>query len=1038
MISSVQFIHKKNNGEQFQDQIITGEDSEGFPQTILGKLSSRVLKQVEEGRITLIFGYGDLNLTPLVSALMTKSAPSGDVLIGIPKGKFQRLDAAYHANFFSLIHGNGRFFYKDIVWCSARLENDSDYGSEVAFELTDFKTKPKWGDRNYRRQIDQALRHDIATGEVNRRNFIITFSTSIGLPELIMENPVFTTRDKSYHLRALNPAFLILESVDDVIPNISPLVSIIRVLLAKRIGSIIHFSWPYPLGLDKFFEQFEKLEPSEKARISLFHMGRTLCVKSKETSLCEFMSETNEKDIGTVLRDHPAIKELSIEGGSWDSYYPDAISDVVSHTLIYLVGNVTTLYPNDYSNLREPSDIDRLARYLREELSGMRLSGNIGYILSFLPFVDSFVLPSEFKVRFNNNGMFRRLGLRFAIEIAKGSAQGLQELILNSLLSIVNRLSMVKDIDLSIQGLKTPAKLGKSTALMSYLLLTSFTGKNASIVVCEYSSRVGLISYSSNYFKRILEDLKNRLPFQIDTLFSEGLTLLDSSNFRFFTFEPALEVHELDYSSKANGQFFEIRTKLLMRGGSFRNCLVQVYFESLANLRRSIGNFDVTNMELLLPGPIPLLSYEKDFPRISKGLDVIFRPFKKVVFFSYNGDNFRKTLDQLSLIRGLLRGDSDNIIVRKDFTISKKLNNVLTEDVLLRENLMQPESSEAEDNEDYYEGPLDAAFINASLDSEEKNNPENAKTLKELWNSISKSSDEKATQPVLNNSTELIKLTVRFDGVISEEDIWIRKGSYVRVVENDETQMVPSEELVVGQRIAHMESGTRESLDDSFVREYTSFRGITVASIFESFECLRRFCNVLFAQDFEIEYSYSDYADLYWLSDSQKHSLYDTLRFLTEPMPHSDRRAALIKEFFENSEIWPQISQLSFDNLVKLKRVFETVGVNDFSLHIVAVVLGMNYKFASFRQLLNELNTGTRRYYFEESDNLLAVSLLIINHSIEDDYEELTNAGKEIRVVLQLVGRSIQRVIRGGGASLNEMDNRIRENVRLCRIVKVN
>ena len=993
-----------------------------------------MLKQAEDGKTALIFGYGSLNLTPLVSALISSSTPQSDVLIGIPRSRYQRLNEIYKANFSSLLYGNGKFFYRDSLWCSARLDNDFDNNEKVIFDLINFKTKPRWGDRSYKKQIDRSLKQDIASGDVNRRSLIIAFPISTGLPELIIENPVFRTSGEEYHLRQLKPKFLILESVNEVMPNISPLISIINVMLERKMGSIIHFSWPYPNGLDRFIEQYNELDSTKKDRISLFHLGRSLCVKSKELFLDEIKSSTKEKDINKALQDHPAIKELSVEGRSWSSYYPDTILDVANHSLIYLVGR-TTAFPNKMSYITDPTEIDRLVRYLQEELAGMKLFGNIGYILSFLPFVDSFVLPSEFKIPFKYNEIYRRVGLRLAIEQAKEKADYLQELILNYLLNIINRLSTVEDISLTIQGLKTPSNQGKSTALMSYLLLRSFMGKNVSMIVCEYNSRNGLVSYSSNYYKKILEGLKTSLPFRISNFFKQELTLLDSLTLKLLPFESAKEIRELDYISRSSGQFLEVRLKLLMEDGSFRNCEAHVSFENIISLGRNINNYDIANTELLLPGPIPLLTYEREVPRIFKGLDVIYRPFKRVIFFSYPGENFSRISNQLSVIKGLMLGESNNLIVMKDLALSKQLNNVLTNDILEQKTSDQPMISNIQYDKDYDGGPLDDPFIRTSIEYEERTNPVNAKTLMELWNSISKSSNEKAVQQSVPTAAELIKLKVRFDGKTMDEDVWIRRGSYVRVVENNDTQLVQIENLAVGQRIAYMESVTRESLDDSFVREYTSYRGITIERIFESFEYLRRFCKVLFAQNFEIKYSSSNYADLTWLSESQKESLYATLRFLIEPIPESESRSVKIKEFFENNAIWPEISELSIDNLVKLKKKFETDGVSFNSLHALATQLGMNYKAASFKQLLSELNSGGRHYYFEEPDNLLAVSLFIVNQRIEEDYEELTSAGKEIRVVLQLVGRSIQRVIRGESASLNEMDSRIRDNVRMCRVI---
>ena len=706
------FICKKDK----DDKVFDGRDSEGVPRSILGRLSSNVLKQAEDGKIILFFGYGNLNLTPLVSAIISSSKPQSDVLIGIPKRRFQYLNKIYKVNFSSLFYGNGKFFYKDSMWCSAGLQNDLDNIHKVIFDVTDFQTKPRWGDRSYKRQMDESLKKDIASGDVNKRSLIITFPISAGLPELVINNPVFRISGEEYNLRPLKPKLLILESVNEVMPNISPLPSIMSILLERKIGSIIHFSWPYPNGLERFIEQYNEFDSTKKDRISLFHSGLSLRLKSKELFLDEIKSSTKEKDISKALREHPAIEKLSVEGGSWSLYFPDTTREVANRLLIYLVGGTTT-FPNKETYI-DPTETDRLVRHLREELEGLKLYGNTLYILSFLPFLDSFVLPSEFKILFKFDEKFRRIGLRSAIEKAKEIAKAnyLQESILDNLLAIVNRLSTVEDIRLTIQGLKTPFNQGKSTALISYLLQRSFVGDNVSLIACEYNSRNGLVSYSSNYFRQTLEVLKNNLPFSTNSFFKGELTLLDSSTLKLIPLKLAREVQELDCDSRSGGQFLDIRLKLLMEDGSFRNCEAHVSFENITNLDINIENYDIANSELLLPGPIPLLTYEGEVPRIFKGFDIIYRPFKRVIFFSYPGNNFSKISNQMSVINGLMCGDSSNPIMKKDLALSKQLNNVLKNDILEQKNLEEPKISDVRYDRGYDSGPLDDPFTRTFIE----------------------------------------------------------------------------------------------------------------------------------------------------------------------------------------------------------------------------------------------------------------------------------------------------------------------------------
>jgi hypothetical protein len=1033
----VQFVHKEHSGQNIQDQVLNGWNADGTPKTILGRRSSEVIKEVSYNKITLIFGYGNLNITPLISALIVDSIKQGDVLVGIPRQRYKHLNDIYQKNYFSLINGASRFFYNSTLWCSAKLDKNSYGSNRTVFDLGRVKTRPKWGMTDYKDSSEYILKRALENGEVNERSFIVTFPLTIGLPELMLENPVFRSNNTDYRLRPLNPRFLILESIDEVLHNMNPLISMIKILLNRDIGAVIHFSWPYQTGLEKFMEQLNKLEKNELEKISYFHFGRTICIKSKDSFLNEITTLSKEGDISSALNNHPSIKELSIEGRSWNSYYPETIRKINNHFLVCLVGDTIPVSDHLNSIVSEPTDIDELIGNLRQELVRRKLSGNIGYILSFLPFLDSFVIPSEFRVPFKINATFRSLPLRSAVENARSIANHEQKAILNRLLSLINRLSAVKDLSLSIQNLKTPNYLGKSTALMTYLLLRGSIEQYVEIIVCEYNYRVGFGYPSLNYFIKMLKEIKNRVPIKFKSLFREEFVLFNPITSKLIKCDYAQEILELDFCSSFTGHSVEVKIKSLMENGNIRVCKNKIIFENIASLKKNASTYDAENTELLLPGPIPLLSFEGGIPKITQGLDTILRPFRVVVFFSYFGENFSRIKNQLSILDGLLAGDTNNPIVAKDFAISKSLNNVLKNDHLNQIIPEAHESYEALKSDDLEDAPLDDAFRVASFDYEKMVNNENSKSLLEQWINISKANKAKIAQQSAPTATDLIKLAVVFDGMRNESNVWIRRGSYIRVVQNEDTKMTLSEELVPGLRIAYMETESRESLDNSFIRDYTSYRGLTLESILEPFECLKNFCNVLLDQDFRSEYDPKNYSRLKWLSEMQKEKLHSTLKFLIDPTPLLNNDYDMIKNYFKNNEIWPKISELSTSDLIELKRMFERNGVNDVSLFRTMTALGFDYEFASFKSMLRKLNAGKKHYYFEKSENLLALSLFIVHRKTEENYEELTGAGKEIRIVLQLVGKSIQRVIRGEIGTINEMDNRIRDSVKLCKITKV-
>jgi hypothetical protein len=237
-----------------QDVVISGTDNNGSLKSILGPPSTTIIESAIQGNVVLVFGQGDLHLTPLIASLFLESESSGDVLIGIPRNKYSRLNARYYENFFSLVRGNGQFFYKSTLWCSARKKKDQTDDDETIFDLANIKFKPKWGTKRYKEEIETSISNELKDGSINNRSFVVTFPLNIGFEDIILDDTLLTFSNQNYHLRPIVPKIIILESINNTMYSVDPIIPIVDYLLDNKIGAVIHFSWPYINGLGRVFK----------------------------------------------------------------------------------------------------------------------------------------------------------------------------------------------------------------------------------------------------------------------------------------------------------------------------------------------------------------------------------------------------------------------------------------------------------------------------------------------------------------------------------------------------------------------------------------------------------------------------------------------------------------------------------------------------------------------------------------------------------------------------------------------------------------
>jgi hypothetical protein len=155
-----------------------------------------------------------------------------------------------------------------------------------------------------------------------------------------------------------------------------------------------------------------------------------------------------------------------------------------------------------------------------------------------------------------------------------------------------------------------------------------------------------------------------------------------------------------------------------------------------------------------------------------------------------------------------------------------------------------------------------------------------------------------------------------------------------------------------------------------------------------------------------------------------------------EPIQEDATYEGYIRETFKNSIIWESLADVPIDILNMFKQSFAmNPKISIDNLFGLALLFGLEYEIGSFRYLMNAILTGKNKYFFLDEENLLAVAHLINHNLIAENYENLTAAGKNIRTVLQHVGKALKRVVSGNKRYLSDMDLLIEQKVMMCTVL---
>lgn len=1017
-----------------QDDVIFGSNQDDSVKTRLGPFTEEVLDGIIKNKVVLIFAQGDLEITPLATALFIENNNRKDVIIGIPNHKYRYTDEEYYKKYFSLLDGKSAFLYKKVLWCNGKTSNDISDDEEPSMELANLKYSPKWGTSLYKSEINHSITHELNNGTINNRSFIVTFPLNVGIEDIILSSNIKFSGHE-YHLRPIDPKFVVLESVNEIFNTIEPVIHVIKSLIDHKMAGIIHFSWPYVRGLNKLLQIKNFLTDEQMDKLVILHLGKKFTNNLKDYVTSSILASNRSKTIEEVKKYYPSFTEFSIEAKNWESYYPEK-KDYESNKIIFCVPNNTDQQHQNYDeSLLEATSIDNKIEELKQELDEYQLPRQWRYFFAFMPFINSFMPPNKLKYTYKLSDTYKKIQLPEIITMLKQNSSDDNNYFLTSLNGIVEDLSKTRHIYDYLKNISTYKLNTKYSTVVSYIFKSLIHSEDSQFIVCEYnSSRLGFKSYMGDYLTQILNFLHKSVPISIGkfpindyTEFSPDGEIINSGL--------DFELVHIDFRNYNNDQTFEINAKLKTKDGILFTTKMKIVLENMTNLVSNINYYDTNNSILLLPGPLPIVRFDGEVPALSEGIDLFIRPFKNIVIFVNQGHNLKNARKQYTIIEDFLFGGESTPLSQKDMMVSYRLNNSHKLKSVVKENYPPDKLNEEVDSGDI-ETTLEESIREEFREDKKNSDPVEYKALKDIWQSIHTKQEYHYNTNSTSLSGNTIKLRVKFDIDYTEDIIQFSAGTYIRVINNNDNSNELVENLKPGQKIAYLKSETRDSLDNYFIKAYSSYKGFSIEDIYEPFKCLNILYKVLSDLDIRKPFDSLDFTNLYWLDDSQKLKLYNSVKFIINWSSYEQSTNDEFRKYFLNSEIWNLLSKSDDKMLARLKEKYDSVfGISQ--LYLIAKIFGLDYKRSSFNMLIQAMAQGKSKYFFYKEKNLLNLGLLLCYNNIIDYYDELTDAGKSIGTVLKHVGRSLNRVISKNFQPLSEMDSIIQEKVSICKIMEI-
>ncbi|MGA3198528.1 MAG: hypothetical protein ABSD89_03890 [Halobacteriota archaeon] len=406
----------------------------------LSALSIDVLNSTYQKDVTIVLSQGSFNLTPIISSVHAGNFHV-DVLVGLPSNNFSKLYDKYAQTFFSLLSPSvGGFFYKKVRWAQGELDEATDELSDLSI-----KTYPKFGIPAYKKAYDSHIKEELK--KRLRRPQVACVPIKRAIPAGVKGQKKVTYKDGAYPASYYNPTLIILESINERPFSLDGISQLIRNTLSRKTKLVLHFSWPYLRGLEEFLSQ----DLIQDCRIGVFHLGKRLCFELRKQ-----------------MRKPPSFAiAQSLEGSLWDSvYYPDENKRLAFKILISPSANLPGR-PDEAAIASCAGPCDEWVTNIRERIYTEHITNPIAEsILLFPPVIDSFLSPSELKIRSLLHEGPRYISLQDYVSdnTPPGSSVfGLYK-------GLCSELQTHRDLSYQMQGLHTSFAVTKKTLLQSYVL----------------------------------------------------------------------------------------------------------------------------------------------------------------------------------------------------------------------------------------------------------------------------------------------------------------------------------------------------------------------------------------------------------------------------------------------------------------------------------------------------------------------------------------------------------------------------------------
>lgn len=370
---SMEYITENDLQEPIFQHVKSGKT----PECRLTPISNEILDSAFRYKTTLLFSQGSLNLTSFIASLFTLEKKQ-DVLIGIPKRLFHERFEKNTKIFFSLVYkkkldvgaSNSQYFYYTMLWCKGEIDEQINELIKL-----DISTRPKHGTSKFKSDYDNYARDSLTSGTFQTKPKIVSIPIEEVTPAGIIGEKEIKFEDYNYTLKNFNPKLIIYESINERKYSFDSILDLINKTETMDIRLVLHFSWPYLKGLSAFLKKIK-----DNNNVNVIHLGKRICIES-------------QKDFE---KPKPNILPLSLEGQSWDIYYPKLRFFKFKIILPTLRVNPKNLSAKDIEDWDWQFDerTTRIQQHLRFE-HFVKYKENL---LRFPPVVDTFLCPSEIKI----------------------------------------------------------------------------------------------------------------------------------------------------------------------------------------------------------------------------------------------------------------------------------------------------------------------------------------------------------------------------------------------------------------------------------------------------------------------------------------------------------------------------------------------------------------------------------------------------------------------------------------------------------------